>query len=163
MLSVLKLRLCSSVFKLLWSRHFFPFFFWPPSALSLSLSLLLSLSSCLHSLAFSPRCATRDQRWLTGVSTSNMDCVSKPLPALQLCHFLLRISPETTKWLGRPWHENAGTERFSFFAACASLLLSAHRSEVIRSVPAWKFEAGGFNISEQQHLGWSCWMALLTA
>lgn len=34
--------------------------------------------------------------------------------AVQLCHFLLRISPEMTKWLGRPRHEKAMTECFGF-------------------------------------------------
>lgn len=123
---VLQWRLCSSVFKLFWSCHFFSFFFLLPDH-----PLLFSLRPCLRPLALSPGCASRDQRWLTGASTSNMDSVSKPLPAVQLCHFLLRISPETTKWLGRPWHEKAGTECFSFLAACASLLLSAHHGEVI--------------------------------
>lgn len=79
------------------------------ASIPLSLSVFLSLLFGLQS-----RWTTGDQRRLTRTSTCSMDCVSKPLPAVQLCHFLLRVSPEMTKWLGRLWHEKVMTECFRF-------------------------------------------------
>lgn len=66
--------------------------------LSVSKPCLSWRSNHLYSYSLSSCCVIRDRRWLACVSASRMGCVSNLLPAVQLCHFLLRISPETTQW-----------------------------------------------------------------
>lgn len=54
-----------------------------------------------------------DWRWMTFAGASSIDCVSKLLSAVQLCHFVLRLSLELTKRLGRSRLEKAKSEFFS--------------------------------------------------
>lgn len=124
-LSVSKLCLCSSVFKLFGSSNFFSFFFFFDHPLSLY--SLLGLQSLL--------------RYKRSAMTDVCECIQHGLCVqISPSRAIMSFSAQDFPWNNKvAWQIVVrGDDDWMFQFLAASLLLSADWSEVMWSAPAWK-------------------------